>query len=353
MLVVGHAREEVMAPGRDVGILRPLLSLKRHVALLLPELEIFQQDRHALTGRVLESESDEDETDTEIAQLIPGDRVLLVLPFERRRVVERKARPGKALADLPAELLCRSALRGRKLTPQKVWDAAVQIPKPAIDGELDAPLALWSFGGGDTVGPRDDDEVAVAEVVGRVAHHPELAHELVGRDERLARDVAAPLGHHLVFEVRRRNSGTHVEVDRGHRQLEPAQRADRAASAVSDLDRRVDVHVGGAEMTDGERIAAEIHRVEAVVHDQLGAERVVHAWAKDIGPCGEEPAQAAAGVLVARRRDFVALRQERRGYQIHETATRSRGRSCMAPGTRIRTRLRPGSRAPATTHSFP
>ncbi len=43
MLVVGHTREEVVAPGRDVGVRRPLLPLQRHVALFLAVLEIVEQ----------------------------------------------------------------------------------------------------------------------------------------------------------------------------------------------------------------------------------------------------------------------------------------------------------------------
>ena len=111
----------------------------------------------------------------------------------------------------------------------------------------------------------------MAEVVGRAAHHPQLADELVRRDQRLARDVAAALRHDLVFEVRRGDACVDVQLDRAldveqvsvagvhvdddgrdlevdgrhlllgvahcHGQLKLAQRAHRPARAVGDLDR--------------------------------------------------------------------------------------------------------------------
>src|SRR5207245_11190880 len=107
-------------------------------------------------------------------------RVPLAVPLERRRVVEREPRSRKSLADLGAELLCRLSLSGRELTPQKVRHAAVEVAQPAVDGELDPALALGRLGGGHAVGARDDYEVLVAEVVGRAAHHLELADELIG-----------------------------------------------------------------------------------------------------------------------------------------------------------------------------
>ncbi len=52
-------------------------------------------------------------------------------------------------------------------------------------------------------------------------------------------------------------------------------------------------------MTDGEGVAAEVHGVKAVIHDQLGAERIVDARAEDERLGGQEAAQAPARVLVA------------------------------------------------------
>src|SRR5438309_4314351 len=162
VLVVRHAREQVVTPGRDVGVVRPLLSLQRHVALLFVVLQAIEQDRHAMSGRVLEREGDEDEAHAEVGQVIPSDGVLLVVPLERRRVIERKARSRETLANLAAELLCRAALGGRKFAPQEVGYAAVEIAQAALDGELYPALRLRRLGGGDGVRPRDDDEVLVA-----------------------------------------------------------------------------------------------------------------------------------------------------------------------------------------------
>src|SRR5256886_7311014 len=61
----------------------------------------------------------------------------------------------------------------------------------------------------------------------------------------------------------------------GHGQLELAQRAHGAAGGVGDLDARVEVHVGRAEMADREGVAAEVDGLEAVVHDELSAHGVV------------------------------------------------------------------------------
>src|ERR1700680_2687785 len=82
MLVVRNTCEEVVAPGGNVGRL-PLFALQRHVALLLLSLEILEENRHAMPSCVLERESDEDEADTKLAQVIPCDGALLVEPLER------------------------------------------------------------------------------------------------------------------------------------------------------------------------------------------------------------------------------------------------------------------------------
>src|SRR5437879_6987153 len=102
---------------------------------------------------MLDCERDEDEAHAEQAQLIPGDRVFLVEPLERRRVVEGESRLREPLADLGAERFRRSALRGRKLAPQEIANARVEVAKAALDGELQAALRLGRFGGRHTAGP--------------------------------------------------------------------------------------------------------------------------------------------------------------------------------------------------------
>src|SRR5258708_3148233 len=107
-------------------------------------------------------------------------------------------------------------------------------------------------------------------------------------------------------------------------------------------------------MTDGEGVAAEVHGIEAVIHDQLGAERIVDAWAEYERLGRQEAPQAPARVLVARRGGFEALREEGSRNQLHRSATRFRGRSCTGPG--IRTPggwVGPTFQAPATDRSFP
>src|ERR1700693_5242379 len=140
VLVIWHTCEEVVAAGWEVGAVRPLLALKRHVALLLVLLQVLEQHRHAVPGRVLKGERDEDEADAQLAELRPRDGVLLVEPFEGRRIVEGESRLGKPLANLGAELLRRPALGGGELAPQQVRHAAVHVAEAAFDRQLDAAL---------------------------------------------------------------------------------------------------------------------------------------------------------------------------------------------------------------------
>ena len=63
---------------------------------------------------------------------------------------------------------------------------------------------------------------------------------------------------------------------------------------VGDLDAGVEVHVGRAEVADGERVAAEVDRLEAVVHRQLRAHRVVHAGAEQVRLGPQQLAHARA-----------------------------------------------------------
>ena len=103
-----------------------------------------------------------------------------------------------------------------------------------------------------------------------------------------------------------------------HRQLELAERRDCPARPVRDLDRRVQVHVRGAQMANCERVAAEVHGVEAVVHHELRAEWVIHARPEHVWLGREELPQPLAGILVSRCRDFITLREEGRGDKIHQ-----------------------------------
>src|ERR1700694_430552 len=191
VLVIGHAGKEVVAARGNVGVGSPLLALQRHVALLLVVFEVVEQARHAVSGCVLQRERDEDEPDAKFAEVVPGDRILLVVPLERRRVVEGEPRLWKSLSNLRAKLLSRRALRGWELAPQEIGHPAVEVPQPAVDCQLDASFRLGRLSGRDAVGARDDDEVGVSEVIGRGAHHLELADELVGGDQRFPGDVAA------------------------------------------------------------------------------------------------------------------------------------------------------------------
>src|SRR5467141_3340853 len=108
-----------MALGRDVRSV-PLLSLQSHVAVFLLRFEILEKDRHAMTRGMLQRQGDEDESDTELAEVVPCHGILLVEPLERRGVIKSEASLREPLADLDAELLNRPTLRGWKLAPQEV-----------------------------------------------------------------------------------------------------------------------------------------------------------------------------------------------------------------------------------------
>ena len=181
--------------------------------------------------------------------------------------------------------------------------------------------------------PRVFSGASTAEILGDRARHAQLADHLVRRDQRLAADVAAPLREDLVLEVRGRDARGHVQlggaldveeiavaavhvdddgrdlevlrrrallrITYGHRELEFAERRDRAASAVGDLRPAVEVHVGRAEVADGERVAAEVDGLEAVVHRELGALRVVDPGAEEERLGVEELAHARARIRPA------------------------------------------------------
>jgi hypothetical protein len=277
-------------------------------------------------------------------------------------------------------VLERSAIRGRKLAPHQVGDAGVQVAQRALDGQVQAARRLRRIHGGEAVRSGDDDEVAIAAIIRHGARHAQLADHLRGWDERLAADVAAALGQHLVLDVRRRHAtidvqlggALHVEdvavaaihvhdqrrdlevpwsdalprVSHGLRQLELAEGAHGAPSGIGDLRTRVEVHVGGAEVADGEAVATEVDRLEAVVHGQLRAHRVVHARTEQVRLRFEQAAHARRRVVPARGRNAEAAGQQRCLDQLRRraggprqrhhgrvTRCRDRGRTGRGSGT--------------------
>src|SRR5205807_8131019 len=158
VMVVRHTREVVVRAGWNVHALRPLLALEVHVAALFRLLEVVEQDRHAVAGRVLQRERDEDESHAQHAELIPRDRVLFVEPLKRRRVVEREARRRETLSDLGAELFGGPAFGGWKLAPEQVGHPAVEVAEAPVDGKLEAAIGLGCMWWGHAVGESDDDE---------------------------------------------------------------------------------------------------------------------------------------------------------------------------------------------------
>src|SRR5205823_3189143 len=119
-LMVGHAGEEVVAARREIALGRPLLALERDVGLLVVLGKALKKRADAVAGGVLGGERDEEEADAEIGDLVEPEWVRLVLPLERRGVVEGEARLREALADLGREGLERTPLGGRELAPEQV-----------------------------------------------------------------------------------------------------------------------------------------------------------------------------------------------------------------------------------------
>ena len=300
-----------MALCRDVLPLLELLALQGDVAVLLLLRHRLQELAQPKALGVLRPQRDEDELHPHLAKLGKRQRIGIFEPLERGRPVEGEAGVGKALADRPGEGFDRTAFRGGELAPEQVRDAGVQVAQAAIDGQVHLAQRLRGVDGAQPVGAGDDDEIAIAQIIGNRARHAQLAHHLAHRDQRLAPDVPAAFGQDLVFDVGCRHAGVDVELGRPldiedvavptvhvdnhrrdvqvlgldalfrishrHRQLELAQRAHRAPRPIRDLNAAVQVHVGGAQVAYGERIAAEVDRLEAVVHDELGAHRVVYA----------------------------------------------------------------------------
>src|SRR5439155_3217868 len=87
-----------------------------------------------------------------------------------------------------------------------------EVAQAAFYGQFDAAVRFRRIYGAETVGAGDEHEILVAAVVGHGARHAQFADHLVHRDERLAADVSAALGQHLVFDVRRRHAGIDVKL---------------------------------------------------------------------------------------------------------------------------------------------
>jgi len=120
-------------------------------------------------------------------------------PLQRQRrgapalgPVEHQRRHALQLGRHPLDV----GLRRRRLDEQQVG-AGRGVGAGPVDRIVDA-------GDGDRVGARDEHQVRVAP---RRHGGAQLAHHLVGPDQRLAAHVPALLGHHLVLELVRYTTG--------------------------------------------------------------------------------------------------------------------------------------------------
>src|SRR5207244_6569592 len=71
VLVVWDTCEEMVAACRDVRAFGPLLPLQGHVTLFLFLLQVAEQDGHAVARGVLKGQRDEDESHTEVSEVVP------------------------------------------------------------------------------------------------------------------------------------------------------------------------------------------------------------------------------------------------------------------------------------------
>jgi hypothetical protein len=144
---------------------------KLDVTLLLALGHGAQQLTEAVAHGVLAAERDEDELEAHLAKLREGDRVRVVEPLERARPVEREARVRETLPDRRRPLLERRAVGCRELAPDHVRHARIEVAQRPIDRQLHASRALRRVDRRQPVGPGDDHEVLVAQVVSHGPRH--------------------------------------------------------------------------------------------------------------------------------------------------------------------------------------
>ncbi len=114
---------------------------------------------------------------------------------------------GKRFRTSVANVSTGSAVGRRELAPDEVRDARVEVAQARSIASSMPRCRLRCVDRRQAVGASDDREVLAPEVVGDGAHHPQLADHLLRRHERLAADVAAALGQHLVLQVRCGDAG--------------------------------------------------------------------------------------------------------------------------------------------------
>src|SRR3954463_12283332 len=107
-----------MAARREIRTVLPLFLLQLDVPVLLLRGHRLQQRAQSVSRRVLRAQRDEDERHAHVAEFGEGHRVLVLVPLETRRPVERELRLWETLVDLARELLHRPTVRGWEFAPQ-------------------------------------------------------------------------------------------------------------------------------------------------------------------------------------------------------------------------------------------
>src|SRR5947207_3553524 len=285
-MVIRHTGEKVMALRRTVCSVGPLLALKFDVALFLFLRHSLEQTAQPIPGRVLSTQRDENKFHAHLAKFCEADGIRIVVPLERRRPVESETRLRKSFLDFGRECLERFAVGSWKLAPQQIGNSGIEITKTTFDSEVHVAHRFGSIARAEAVGPRNDDEIGIAAIIGNIARHAKLSDHLLYGYQCLASDVAASLGKNLILDVRRGHAGidvelsgplhvedvsiatVHIDDDRRdvlmswwsaffripdrHGELKLSQGADRAPRRIRNFDAGVHVHVRGSEMSDRE-----------------------------------------------------------------------------------------------------
>ena len=231
-------------------------------------------------------ERDEDEPIAELPQLPEGQGVGILVPAERRGVVERQRQARVRLLHGSGELDGRSAVGAGQLAPDQVH-TRVGVCAPTPDRLFHAaPDRAVGVGAG------DDDEVTV-EPVALGQRGAVLPERLLPRHDGLARDVAAPLGEALILQVKSGGAGLDELLHRPHGREGVAvaivgvgdhrdlHRARHHRGRLGDLRHRQEPHVGPA-IEHGDGVAAQVNGLHPRALGDLGVERGVDATREQI-----------------------------------------------------------------------
>ena len=276
----------VLEPG-DEGELVVALGFVAQVSTFEVELGflvVLGDVLHVLVHRVCPGvqsiQRDEEVLVAEIAELLERERVLLLGPRERTRVVEREIEIGVGLVDRLGVVDGVLAGGVRHLGPDQV-DAGVGVDAAPL--EVLFPVAV-----GGAVGVRSGDDDRVLGLL-CVDGRGEARLRVLTRDDLLAGDVATALRRRLVLDVDRGDAGLLVLADGAADVVNAAvagvtvgddrevRRFDDPLCVLDHLGHRDHLEVREAELTQNRRVARHVRGVQPRHLGEPGVEGVVDA----------------------------------------------------------------------------